>query len=50
MYISKLRPIGLNSIPSLDNVIEYGVSKQPLVIESMAKSFKEPIEETKLKF
>jgi len=42
--------IGLNSIPSLDKDIEYGVSKQPLVIDSIVKYFNEPIEETKHKF
>ena len=42
--------IGLNTIPSLDKDIDYGVSKQPLVIESIAKYFNEPIEETKHKF
>ena len=39
--------LGLNAVPSLEKDVAYGLSKQPLVIESIAKYFNEPIEETK---
>ena len=42
--------LGLNAVPSLEKDVAYGLSKQPLVIESIAKYFNEPIEETKHKF
>jgi hypothetical protein len=42
--------IGLNTIPSLDKDIDYGVSKQRLVVETLTKFFDESIEETKQKF
>ena len=51
MYSNELRyRTELNSIIILDKDIEYGVSKQPLVIDSIVKYFNEPIEETKHKF
>ena len=42
--------IGLNAIPSLDNDIAFGLSKQPLVVEDLTKIFNESIFETKYKF
>ena len=42
--------IGLSAIPSLQKDITYGLSKQPLVVETLTKNFDEPITETKHKF
>ena len=42
--------IGLSAIPSLQKDITYGLSKQPLVVETLTKYFDEPITETKHKF
>ena len=42
--------IGLNAIPSLENDVAFGLSRQPLVVETLTKYFDEPITETKHKF
>jgi hypothetical protein len=42
--------IGLSAIPSLQKDITYGLSRQPLVVETLTKYFDEPITETKHKF
>ena len=44
--VKKIPPfydIGLNAIPSLQNDITYGLSKHPLVVETLKKYFHEPI-------
>ena len=38
--------IGLNATPSLQKDITYGLSKQPLVVETLTKYFDEPITES----
>ena len=42
--------LGLNAVPSLEKDVAYGLSKQPLVVETLIKYFDEPITETKHKF